>query len=58
MKKDYYVEKIQRMMIILNILEPIKEGESYIGLVDDLYFTYPSDNVCKLGYICTNQDKR
>ena len=22
------------MMIILNILEPIKEGESYIGLVD------------------------
>ena len=46
------------MMIILNILEPIKEGESYIGLVDNPYFTYPGDNVCKLGYICTNQDKR
>ena len=45
------------MMIILNILEPIKEGESYIGLVDNPYFTYPGDNVCKLWYICSNQDK-
>ena len=40
------------------MLEPIKEGESYSGLVDNPYFTYPSDNVCKLGYICSNQDKR
>ena len=39
------------------MLEPIKEGESYIGLVDNPYFTYPGDNVCKLWCICTNQIK-
>ena len=35
-------------------LEPINAGEPCGGLIESHYYKYPGDNVCRLGYACTN----
>ncbi len=53
-KKDYFVEKKPNDDDYYQCLEPIKAGQSCGGLIEDHDYRYPGDNVCSLGYACTN----